>query len=246
MTRTMYDSVDVGQIPATAAMVAGYVDGHWPTAQLLSQRFPRARRVTITVLGGDLTANVVDIETGDCNPTSGVAWAKRKVVAGKGQPTPYTNLSTLAAVLHQIDAQGLPRTTPIWTAHYTGRPHLCGAACFAGLGLPWQPHVVATQYTDKALGKNLDASLVADYWPGVDPAPKPAAPVYVYKRTLRLGMVGLDVISLKRRLSYLGYRGLWLTPYFGRGLDTSVRAFQKAHGLAVDGVVGPITAKAIG
>jgi hypothetical protein len=232
----MYDSVDVAQIPANAAMLAGYVDGHWPTAQLLPKRFPRARVVTITVLGTN-KAHVVDIEKGDCTPQSGVACIKRGTAH-----SPYCNLSQLGDVLRQIDAQGLPRSTPIWTAHWTKQPHICSAPCFAGFDLPWTPHVVATQYDDRALGRNLDASLTVNYWPGVDPTP---VPVFTYRRMLRLGMFGRDVISLKRRMRYLGYRGLWYTPYFGRGLDRVVREFQHAHKLLVDGIVGPITAKAV-
>ena len=234
MTRTMYDAVTVGNIPQSATMVAGYVDGNYKTVPALRRRFPKAKIVTITVLGGDLTANVVDIETGDCTPASGVAWAKRRLAAGY-HPTLYMNASTWPAVKAEVHRQGLDGKVSYWVAQYDNHPVIPAGA-------------VAKQYIDHGPhGENVDISVVADYWPGVDPkpTPKPAAPTYVYRRTLRIGMVGSDVTQLKVRLRYLGYSSI-PGPIFGRGLDASVRAFQKNHRLAVDGVVGPITARAIG
>lgn len=238
MTRTMYDSITVSAIPADAQMVAGYVDGKWKTVAALRKKFPKAIIVPITVLGTN-SAGVVDIEPGDCSPTSGVAAVKNGTAH-----TPYSNLSELAEVLREIDRQGLPRSTPIWTAHYTGKAHLCGKACFAGFGLPWLPNVVATQYTDKALGRNLDASLVADYWPGVDADRLPTWYTQGKGLPLRRGMKGWKVRRLKKRLHVLGfYPWPFHSPTFGPGCEHAVKRFQGRVGIAVDGVCGPDTAR---
>ena len=242
MTRTMFDSVTVADLPASAAMVGGYVDGRYANADAARKRFPRARLVTITVLGATHAA-VVDIEPGDCTPTSGVAAIKRGTAH-----TAYCNLSTLPAVLNQLDRQKVSRRTPIWTAHYTGKPHLCDSTCFsvAGINLPFTPNVVATQYADHGPhGEHYDCSVVGAYWPGVDPAP--TVPTFAYRRVLRRGMVGSDVVQLKRRLRALGYhaRFMGVGPYFSRGLKVAVCEFQRTHHLVVDGVVGPKTAAAI-
>jgi len=77
--------------------------------------------------------------------------------------------------------------------------------------------------------------------------PKPSLPTFTYRRLLRRGMVGTDVVQLKRRLRALGYHPRWMGvgPRFSRGLEVAVREFQLNHHLVVDGIVGPITAKAI-
>ena len=240
--RRMQDSVNAGALLAGQDLYAGYVDGRYANVTAIARRFPRKTVVRITVLGSTLDAHVADVETGDLTPQSGAKWAARKHNAGQ-HPTLYCNTSTRPAVEAACKRMGLllGRDYSIWEAHYDGKAAL-------------PANTVAKQYADKGPhGENVDLSVVADYWPGVDPKPaarpaaKPAAPVYVYKRTLRHGMVGADVASLKRRLKYLGAgAGVFPGPVFGGGLDRAVRRFQKAHRLAVDGVVGPITAKAIG
>lgn len=61
-------------------------------------------------------------------------------------------------------------------------------------------------------------------------APRPAIP-----RTIRRGSVGPAVRKLQRLLR------LRADGIFGKKTEAAVRAFQKDHGLAVDGVVGPAT-----
>jgi hypothetical protein len=227
--RVMYDSVTLANCPTDGQLYACYVDGAYANKAEAIRRFPGKRIVLITVTGSTLNAHVADVETGDLSPASGASWAKRRKAAGYF-PTLYCNTSTRPAVEAACHAVGLTvgRDVWIWEAHYDGVATL-------------PPNTVAKQYLGDYHG--YDKSVVAAYWPGVDP--KSTAPTFAYRRPLHLGMAGTDVVSLKRRLRYLGYRGLWLTPYFGRGLDTVVREFQRAHRLTVDGVVGPITAAAI-
>jgi hypothetical protein len=63
--------------------------------------------------------------------------------------------------------------------------------------------------------------------------------------TLRLGASGPEVVALQERLLSLGY---WLPAAdgdFGQGTHHAVVAFQKVHGFARDGIVGPVTSAAI-
>ena len=70
--------------------------------------------------------------------------------------------------------------------------------------------------------------------------PKPAAPA-----RLRSGSEGAQVKALQRRLHELGYQVQEADGQFGPETHHSVVAFQKVNGLGRDGVVGPITRKAL-
>jgi len=65
---------------------------------------------------------------------------------------------------------------------------------------------------------------------------------YQLTRTLKKGMSGEDVAVVQRLLKDLGFFSYpQITGYFGSITETAVKAFQKANGLAVDGIIGPIT-----
>ena len=70
--------------------------------------------------------------------------------------------------------------------------------------------------------------------------PKPAAPAQ-----LRSGAEGPRVVALQRRLHELGYQVQEADGEFGPETHHSVVAFQKVNRLGRDGVVGPITRKAL-
>lgn len=156
----MYDSTTLGDIPTTAAMVAGYVDGKYANMPAIRQRWPHAVHVGITVLGGSLDAQVVDCEQGDTTPSSAAAWAKRKIAA-KQHPTIYCSESMWPAVRAAVRAAGIPtNAVSYWIAHYDnmGREQDIPAGA------------VAKQFRSTSK-PNLDTSVVRDYWPGVDPVP---------------------------------------------------------------------------
>jgi peptidoglycan hydrolase-like protein with peptidoglycan-binding domain len=79
---------------------------------------------------------------------------------------------------------------------------------------------------------------------GSQPAPTPT-PSGSSRPTLRQGARGPDVEYLQGRLDELGYN-LTVDGIFGPMTASSVRAFQQANGLSVDGVVGPDTWAALG
>lgn len=80
---------------------------------------------------------------------------------------------------------------------------------------------------------------------GVRPGATPAS-----ARLLEEGMKGEDVRRLQEGLRELGYEGLNGRPLagdsdFGRNTEHAVRAFQRDHGLEVDGIAGPRTMSAL-
>ena len=73
-------------------------------------------------------------------------------------------------------------------------------------------------------------------------APEVSAAPYQLTRTLRIGMRGEDVSVVQQLLKDQGFFTYHqVTGYFGTITEAAVKAFQKAYGLAVDGIVGPVT-----
>jgi peptidoglycan hydrolase-like protein with peptidoglycan-binding domain len=76
-----------------------------------------------------------------------------------------------------------------------------------------------------------------------DPKPKnpPTKEIPPVTQTLRRGSKGTQVKYLQQKLNALGFNVGEVDGSFGPKTLAGVRAFQKANGLAVDGVVGPAT-----
>ncbi len=153
----MYDSTEPGQIPASAPTVAGYVGGNWPTFHELVARFPRAHRLSIAVNSGE-DADCLDIEKGDATPADAPAWFHRQKARGVDRPCFYASLSIMPDVMAVLEKAGIQRHEyRLWVAHYTYVPHI-------------EPGYDACQWTDRALGRNLDESLcVDDFFGKLDP-----------------------------------------------------------------------------
>ena len=151
---TMYDSVNTKMIPADAEAVAGYVGGFWPTFPTLVLEWPKAKKLSIAV-NARQDAECLDVEAGDARPDQAPAWVKRQIKRGVKRPVVYGSVSQMGLILRTLEKAGIHRSqVRVWTAHYTFKPHLCSAAC--GFG---DLKADATQYSDHALGRNLDASL---------------------------------------------------------------------------------------
>lgn len=152
---TMYDDVNLALVPKTAKAVAGYVGGRWPTYGQLAKLFPAAKHLSIAV-NAEQDAECLDIERGDATNAQAPVWIRRQISRGVQRPVVYTSTSNARDLLDLLDASGIKRTDiRLWTAHYTGRPHLCDATC----GFRLRTTADATQYTNNALGRSLDASL---------------------------------------------------------------------------------------
>lgn len=148
----MFDSVDgAAVIPTDAAAVAGYVGGQWPNYQALVHAFPHAKHLSVAVNASE-DADCLDVESGDATAAQAPAWIARQVKRGVKLPVVYTSVSNVAALL----SAGVKRDgIRLWTAHYTNTAHICSPACGNGMTTTAD----ATQWTDNALGRNLDESL---------------------------------------------------------------------------------------
>lgn len=158
MVRYMYDSVSPGNIPSSATMVACYADGLYANVGAMQARFPRATVVTIAVRH-TTRAHVLDVETGDATPAEAVQWLTQTMAdLDNGHLTIYCNMSVWPTVRAVIRSAGVTEPN-YWVARYDNDPTLPAGA-------------VAKQYIGDYNG--YDKSVVADYWPGVDPAPTPS------------------------------------------------------------------------
>lgn len=152
---TMFDSVTISEIPPDAQAVAGYVGGLYPTFARLAVAFPHAHRLSIAV-NASQDADCLDVEPGDATIEQAPAWVKRQVARDVKLPVLYTSVSNVPALIHALTAAGIRRSTVrIWSAHYTDKEHRCTQVC---CGIP-AFEADATQWTNRALGRNLDQSL---------------------------------------------------------------------------------------
>jgi len=65
------------------------------------------------------------------------------------------------------------------------------------------------------------------------------------RQALQKGMDGVAVVNLQKNLYQLGVRPMSVDGQFGLQTDSAVRAFQQAHGVKADGIVGEETQGAI-
>jgi len=207
-------------------MVAGYIDGRYAWSAADWARFPNAVKVKIAVFPSTNTGHVLDCEQGDATPEQCPPWVARRRSAG-ADPTVYCSLAAWPLVRAAFHNAGV------------AEPHYWIAA-YPGNGPNLYPGAVAHQYADPG---PVDISVVADYWPGVDPAPanpgKPPAkrpPADPRNPALtRAVQAAVHVLT----------DGIWgratmaaAVAVKGRDL-TDVRYLQARVGTTVDGVWGP-------
>ena len=155
--KVMFDSVTVKAIPGNAPAVAGYVDGIFKTFHMLKTTHPHSWRLPIAVFA-EHDATCLDIENGDAFPTQAADWVKRQHKRGIKLPVVYTSVSGMDSLLEILKDAGIKRSeVRVWTAHYTFTPHLCGPHSCNELR---STTADATQWTDTALGRNLDESML--------------------------------------------------------------------------------------
>lgn len=155
----MFDDTDLSQIPANAPAVAGYTSGNWPTYWELAKRFPHAWKLSIAVSASH-DADCLDVEAGDASPEQASAWVKRQIARGVKRPVVYCSVSGMDSLLELLAGAGISRDqVRVWTAHYTFAAHRCGPHSCGALSATTAD---ATQWTDQALGRVLDESLLTD------------------------------------------------------------------------------------
>lgn len=121
---TQYDSTSAKYIPAWATAMAGYVDGLYANVAALRARFPKARLLKIAVRAST-DADCLDIEPGNAVPSEAPAWVRKQHARGKRRPVVYASASEMPEVLIALEDDGIKRSEfQVFTAHYTGRPHI--------------------------------------------------------------------------------------------------------------------------
>ena len=244
----MYDSVDLAQIPDGAQAVGCYEDGRYVNAAQAAARFPRAHILTIATSAAH-DADCLDIETGDATPDQAPGWYRRQRARGVARPCLYASafrMDTEVAVA--ITAAGIARSAVrLWTAHYSGQPHVCGPASCRELGVAAD----GTQWTDRAANRNLDRSLLADDFFGAAPTwtetlvnslptlkpgdtDKAGQVFYVHRMQALVAVVGqINKLPAAASLAADGT--------YSPATTAAVKAVQKISGLTPDGVCGPKT-----
>jgi hypothetical protein len=158
----MYDSTSIGCIPSSANAVAGYVDGSWPTFGPLTERFPHAYHLSIAVFA-EADADALDVEARNATVEQVPAWVHRQHERKLARPVIYASVSAVPAIFEQMRSHRIERkNVRLWTAHYTGVPHLCGPRC----GL--QAEADATQWFSN---REIDISRCQDSFFGPPPPP---------------------------------------------------------------------------
>lgn len=173
----VFDDTSLGLIPPDARYVGVYVDGLFSDIAQARAMFPRATLVPITVFGQP-GVRWADCEPGDLTSARVAAWAKAELDNHR-RPGIYTSVSNIMAVVAELAKLGVrPGQVDFWSAHYTGIPHICGPQCSFGLDFV----VGGTQYTDRALGRSLDASLFFAAVLGAHPKPAqaPVGPLAIF------------------------------------------------------------------
>lgn len=233
MTRTMYDSVTVGDIPPTPELVAGYVDGHYANVVAMKKRFPHVPLVQIAVFASTDGGIVLDVERGNATPIESVGWVLKRRKAGVN-PSVYCSASDWPIVRNTFHNAHVPEPH-YWIAHYDNIATIPAGA-------------IAKQYRNTP---GYDVSIVADYWPGFDAAPRTAIPPF--PGVLQPGISSPAVTLLDNHLIKIGYRKYYSSgpgPFFGKSTSNAVKAFKKLHtallinGVATD-IVGPATWKTV-
>ena len=158
----MYDSVTVSQLPGGGYAYAGYVDGSYANFPELERTYPHAHLLSISVTGNPGAHAVsVDDENGDANNPQAVAFIKAKIAAKVWRPVAYTQASNLATL--ESDLGGIPRGEyRLWSAHYTGTPHLCSRlVCGYGGNTPADATQYAANPYNYTAGRNIDISVLS-------------------------------------------------------------------------------------
>lgn len=231
--RLMYDSVDASAIPRTAQLVAGYIDGNlyrWTAADWA--RFPNARKVRIARRTSTNDGHVLDVEYGiptvwpltDPVVRQGIVrWVKMRRAAGI-EPTIYCNQLNDWLPLQRIFHNALVKPPQWWVARYNNRRDIPTGA-------------IGKQFANPPLsGGHYDLSVVADYWPGVDPTkPIPEKETDDMTREEHDMLVKLttDVAQLKTRVDDLwtdyrvGETGKWTAGPIAQYIGETVRGVRE-------------------
>jgi hypothetical protein len=200
----MYDSVTVSQLPVGGYAYAGYIDGGYANWDELVRTFPHANLLSITTSGNfSADAHAVDDEAGDANNPQAVNFIRAKIAAKVWRPVAYTQASNLAALTYELESIAPRSAFRLWSAHYTGTPHLCAASvCGYGTNTPADATQYAADPYNYTFGRNIDISLLNSSFFEAAPKPQPKPHgVFIapgFYRWVADGTLSLDEVSVAR------------------------------------------------
>lgn len=168
---TMFDDIDVSLLPPGATAVAGYVDGRFRNVDQVRAKFPHAQILTIAVFAQD-DAECLDVEPGDATRADIFRWFKRQQARGVHRPVIYSSVVNIDAIVATMTANGFHRDSyRLWSAHYGQGKHICGPSTCKLTRVQCD----GTQFTNHALARSLDESvLLPGFFGAPPPAPAPA------------------------------------------------------------------------
>lgn len=176
--KVMLDDVNLATLEAHASSadaVAGYVNGSYANWPVLVAKYASSGKHLLSIdvqNKPSAGAQCLDIEKGDAVIGDAPSWAKATAAAGKAAsdlryyPKLYTSESNLVALVAAMTAAGIARGDyMIWSAHYTGKAHICGPkSCGSAV------QADATQWTSSYQGVSLDCSQAYGYFFAGPPA----------------------------------------------------------------------------
>lgn len=240
MTLAMLDSADSDALLPGYPAYGGYVDGaigDQPNAAKIAAAHPGAHVLTIA-LSAEHDADCLDVEPGAASPSDVPGWIERQHARGVQRPCVYASVSTMRDEIIPLIAPGAlvgwdPR---LWTAHYGLGVHVCGPATCKQL----PTDADGTQWTSTFSGVGgvaIDASVLADDFFGT-PA-DPTQEIIMQLPQVKQGQTGAPVKTVQALCNVFGT--LKIDGVFGPQTLNAVEQIQHAHGLTVDGIVGPLT-----
>jgi peptidoglycan hydrolase-like protein with peptidoglycan-binding domain len=199
-------------------------------------------------------AGCLDVENGAASPQSAAGWYDRQRKRGVARPCLYADVSNMESeVVPVITAAGIARSSVrLWTAHYGAAlgAHICGPKSCGQLSIDAD----GTQWTDSAMGRNLDQSLLlADFFGALPPAPRytefdmSKLPVLKHGDSDKPG----EFWSVRRLQSLTALTGslngltaaagLRVDGSFGAATTAAVKAVQAYYKITQDGIAGAQT-----
>ena len=145
--------------------VAAYGNGRTirPNFEQARSSFPHVPMLEIDVMNAGI-GNAGDFENGDMQYSEAGSWSRGRIAKGVHRPVVYFSVSAWPAIRQSLASAGVSRSdVRLWTAHYSGRAHLCSSVC----GLTGTT-ADATQWCDPATAppeyrnKDIDVSMTAD------------------------------------------------------------------------------------
>ena len=255
-TISMFDAIANEQFPPGAAAYAAYVDGSigdQPNYAFIVAAFPKARHLSVSLFGNN--ADALDVEPGASSPSDIPAWHAAQRKRGIQRPCVYASASTMnSEVLPVLTNAGIARgTVRLWTAHYDVGEHICGPKTCGQLSIDAD----GTQWTDQALDRDLDQSLLRDdFFDG--PAPVHPTTDFAEYDMSKLPVLKLgdsdkpgSFFSVRRLQALIALAGklngldaaaaVTVDGDFGPGTDAGLRAVQQHYQITVDGKAGAQT-----